>query len=77
MSRHESGIGCGARGQRPGAIRKTPRWSAERRVPFAKGHARRKAWIDKDAPLGAEERPPTGGRAYGLPGAAKNTGADV
>ena len=38
---------------RPGAGVRTPRWSADRRAPFAKGRPRRKAWRLKDAPLGA------------------------
>jgi len=34
---------------RPGAVW-TPRWSADRRAPSARGCPRRKAWIEKDAP---------------------------
>ena len=50
------------------------------------GRARRKAWIEKDAPFGApsprlregpRKCPAKAGRDYGVPGAAKNTGDDA
>ena len=68
---------------RPGVVRKTPRWSAERRPRSPKGNAAIRntdALYRRSIPSfceGDERASRKRSRGYGLPGAGKNTGASA